>query len=179
MGYIIPWEILWETSRDNLWDLLLRACIGQRKEDPVACQASYGMFHGMPSIRGVVQWSFPSAAPRKVPKSLNPCHRMPHKWGFKAPYELSHGMVHGVIHEMSFGCRPSHGPSHRTSRGPSMGCPSSHEIQGLRMGRAGQHFELFDSILKFGRVKQVTTRNHSLRVQYVRQCQEFDIDYQS
>ena len=33
-------------------------------------------------------------------------------------------------------------------------------------GRAGQHFELFDSI--FGRVKKVTTYNHSLRVQYVR-----------
>ena len=33
-------------------------------------------------------------------------------------------------------------------------------------GRAGQHFELFDSIL--GRVKKVTTHNHSLRVQYVR-----------
>ena len=38
-------------------------------------------------------------------------------------------------------------------------------IQGLRMGRAGQHFELFDSIL--GRVKKVTPHNHSLRVQYV------------
>ena len=33
-------------------------------------------------------------------------------------------------------------------------------------GRAGQHFELFDSML--GRVKKVTTHNHSLRVQYVR-----------
>ena len=33
-------------------------------------------------------------------------------------------------------------------------------------GRAGQHFELFDSIL--GRVKKVTTHNHSLRVKYVR-----------
>ena len=32
-------------------------------------------------------------------------------------------------------------------------------------GRAGQHFELFDSIL--GRVKKVTTHNHSLRVQHV------------
>ena len=32
-------------------------------------------------------------------------------------------------------------------------------------GRAGQHFELFDSIL--GRVKKVTTHNHSLHVQYV------------
>ena len=40
-------------------------------------------------------------------------------------------------------------------------------------GRAGQHFELFDSIL--GKVKNVTTHNHSLRVQYVRQYQEFDI----
>ena len=34
-------------------------------------------------------------------------------------------------------------------------------------GRAGQHFELFDSILG-RRVKKVTTHNHSLRVQYVR-----------
>ena len=43
-------------------------------------------------------------------------------------------------------------------------------------GRAGQHFELFGSILD--RVKKVTTNNHSLRVQYVRQCQEFDnIDF--
>ena len=33
-------------------------------------------------------------------------------------------------------------------------------------GRAGQHFELFDSIL--GRVKKITTHNRSLRVQYVR-----------
>ena len=33
-------------------------------------------------------------------------------------------------------------------------------------GRAGLHFELFDSIL--GRVKNVTTHNHSLHVQYVR-----------
>ena len=33
-------------------------------------------------------------------------------------------------------------------------------------GRAGRHFELFDSIL--GRVKKVTTRHHGLRVQYVR-----------
>ena len=39
-------------------------------------------------------------------------------------------------------------------------------LQGLRMGRAGQHFEWFDSIL--GRVKKVTTHNHNLRVQYVR-----------
>ena len=39
-------------------------------------------------------------------------------------------------------------------------------IQGLRMGRAGQHFELFDPVLD--RVKEVTTHNHSLRVQYVR-----------
>ena len=48
--------------------------------------------------------------------------------------------------------------------------------QGLRMGagirrphasgRARQHFELFDS--KLGRVKNVTTHNHILRVQYVR-----------
>ena len=30
-------------------------------------------------------------------------------------------------------------------------------------GRAGQHFELFDSIL--GREKKVTTQNYSLRVQ--------------
>ena len=35
-------------------------------------------------------------------------------------------------------------------------------LQGLRMGRAGQHFELFDSII--GRVKKVTTHNHSLHV---------------
>ena len=42
---------------------------------------------------------------------------------------------------------------------------------------AGQHFELFDSIL--GGIKKVTSHNHSLRVQYVRQCQEFDIDQQS
>ena len=41
-------------------------------------------------------------------------------------------------------------------------------------GRAEQHFELFDSIL--ARVKKVTTHNRSLRVQYVRQCQEFVID---
>ena len=34
------------------------------------------------------------------------------------------------------------------------------------LGRAEQHFELFDSIL--GRVTKVTTHNHSLRVQYVR-----------
>ena len=33
-------------------------------------------------------------------------------------------------------------------------------------GRAGQHFELFDSIL--GKVKKITTHNHNLRVQYVR-----------
>ena len=33
-------------------------------------------------------------------------------------------------------------------------------------GRAGQHFELFDSIL--GRVKKVTTHSHGLHVQYVR-----------
>ena len=33
-------------------------------------------------------------------------------------------------------------------------------------GRAGQHFELFDSVL--GRVKKVTAHDHSLRVQYVR-----------
>ena len=33
-------------------------------------------------------------------------------------------------------------------------------------GRAGQHFELFDSIL--GRVTEITTHNDSLRVQYVR-----------
>ena len=33
-------------------------------------------------------------------------------------------------------------------------------------GRAGQHFELFDSMI--GRVKKVTTLNHILRVQYVR-----------
>ena len=33
-------------------------------------------------------------------------------------------------------------------------------------GRAGQHFELFDSIL--GRVKTVTTHNHSPRVEHVR-----------
>ena len=39
-------------------------------------------------------------------------------------------------------------------------------VQGLRMGRAGQHFKLFDAIL--GGVKKVTTHNHSLRVQYVR-----------
>ena len=45
------------------------------------------------------------------------------------------------------------------------------------MGRAGQHIELFDSAL--GRVKKVTTHNHSLRVQYVRQCKEFDRDQQS
>ena len=46
--------------------------------------------------------------------------------------------------------------------------------QGLRMGIAGaqasgwagQHLELFDSIL--GGVKNVTTHNHSQRVQYVR-----------
>ena len=31
-------------------------------------------------------------------------------------------------------------------------------------GRAGQHFESFDSVL--GTVKKVTTHNHSLRVQY-------------
>ena len=31
---------------------------------------------------------------------------------------------------------------------------------GAASGRAGQHFELFDSIL--GRVKKVTTHNHSL-----------------
>ena len=42
------------------------------------------------------------------------------------------------------------------------------------MLRAGQHFELFDSIL--GRVKKVTTRNHCLRVQYVRLRQELDMD---
>ena len=34
-------------------------------------------------------------------------------------------------------------------------------------GRAGQQFELFDSILG-RRVKNVNTHNHSLRVQYVR-----------
>ena len=33
-------------------------------------------------------------------------------------------------------------------------------------GRAAQRFELFDSVV--GRVKNVTTLNHSLRVQYVR-----------
>ena len=33
-------------------------------------------------------------------------------------------------------------------------------------GRAGQHFELFDSVL--GRVKKVTTQNNDLQVQYVR-----------
>ena len=33
-------------------------------------------------------------------------------------------------------------------------------------GRAGQQFDLFDSIL--GRVESVSTHNHSLRVQYVR-----------
>ena len=33
-------------------------------------------------------------------------------------------------------------------------------------GWAGQHLELFDSIL--GGVKNVTTHNHSQRVQYVR-----------
>ena len=38
--------------------------------------------------------------------------------------------------------------------------------QELHIGRAGQHFELFD--LKLSRVKKVTTHNHSLRVQYVR-----------
>ena len=35
-------------------------------------------------------------------------------------------------------------------------------------GRAGQHFELFDSIHNLGRVKKVSTYNHSMRVQYVR-----------
>ena len=39
--------------------------------------------------------------------------------------------------------------------------------------RAGQHFELFDSIL--GGVKTVTTHSHSLRVRYVGYCQGFDI----
>ena len=47
-----------------------------------------------------------------------------------------------------------------------------YNVQGLRMGagagtrspgRAGQHFELFDSIV--GKVKKVTTHYHSLRVQ--------------
>ena len=33
-------------------------------------------------------------------------------------------------------------------------------------GKAGQHIELFDSAL--GRVKNVTTNNHSLLVEYVR-----------
>ena len=45
------------------------------------------------------------------------------------------------------------------------------------MGTAGQHFEWFDSIL--GRVREVTTHNHSLRVQYERYYHdEFNIDYQ-
>ena len=54
-------------------------------------------------------------------------------------------------------------------------------LQGLRTGagthasgRAGQHFELFDSILRG--VKTIITHNHSLHVQYVRICQEFDRD---
>ena len=44
-------------------------------------------------------------------------------------------------------------------------------------GRAGQHFELFNSILS--RVKKVTTYNHSLRMQYRPDLPVFNINKQN
>ena len=55
-------------------------------------------------------------------------------------------------------CRSTVGIFFTVNKGSDAGTHAS--------GRAGQHFELFDSILDT--VKNVTAHNHRLRVQYVR-----------